>query len=88
MCALLLGTVGLLDRFFPPPMDRYREHSTMVVDASGEVLRAFTTSDGSPLSFRIQWARYEADASTLARSMPALPARNAAPISATSSSRL
>ncbi len=46
VCALLLGIFGLLDRLFPPPMDRYREHSTMVADASGEILRAFTTSDG------------------------------------------
>ena len=45
-CALILATAAVLDRLYPPAMDRYLERSTMVVDASGDILRAFTTSDG------------------------------------------
>jgi penicillin-binding protein 1C len=35
-----------LDRIFPPNLARYLDRSTEVVDASGRLLRAFTTSDG------------------------------------------
>ncbi|CAA6604167.1 Bifunctional transpeptidase/transglycosylase [Rhodospirillaceae bacterium LM-1] len=39
---LLLG----LDLFFPPDMSRYEEASQAVTDAGGQLLRAFTTTDG------------------------------------------
>jgi len=35
-----------LDFFFPPDLSRYQERSTLVLDAEGGILRAFTTSDG------------------------------------------
>lgn len=45
-CALIVSATALLDWLYPPPMQRYLERSTMVVDASGDILRAFTTGDG------------------------------------------
>ena len=45
---LLAGLVLLaaLDLAFPPPMERYEERSTLVLDREGGILRAFLTSDG------------------------------------------
>ncbi len=37
----------LLDRLFPPPLERYAASSTLVLDERGEILRAFTTSEGA-----------------------------------------
>ena len=45
-CAVILATASVLDRLYPPRMDRYLERSTMVADSAGGILRAFTTSDG------------------------------------------
>ncbi|MCA0302661.1 MAG: penicillin-binding protein 1C [Proteobacteria bacterium] len=42
---LVAGALAL-DRLFPPDLSRYRDRSTEVVDASGRLLRAFTTPDG------------------------------------------
>ena len=44
--ALLLGSLIAADRLFPPDLARFRDRSTIVTDASGEVLRAFETADG------------------------------------------
>jgi penicillin-binding protein 1C len=44
----MLGAAGLvvgLDRLFPPRLERYATSSTLVLDQSGEILRAFTASD-------------------------------------------
>ncbi|MHC1549933.1 penicillin-binding protein 1C [Phyllobacterium sp. K27] len=48
---LVLATVlafGLdtVDRVFPPPLEKAREISTEVLDADGQLLRAFTTTEG------------------------------------------
>ncbi len=45
LAALLVSAVAL-DQLLPPNMHRYEERSTVVLDAQGEILRAFTTSDG------------------------------------------
>lgn len=42
----LLATVGIsLDTMFPPDLSRYEDQSVVVLDAEGNILRAFTTSD-------------------------------------------
>lgn len=43
LVAVLSGAV--LDRLYPPVLDRYLDRSAVVFDADGEVLRAFTSSD-------------------------------------------
>ncbi|BBK44303.1 penicillin-binding protein 1C [Allostella vacuolata] len=43
---LVLGAVAV-DRAAPPALDRFRDLSTVVLARDGEVLRAFTTADGS-----------------------------------------
>ncbi|BBK33738.1 penicillin-binding protein 1C [Stella humosa] len=47
--ALAAGLAGLVaaDRLLPPPLDRERQVSRMVLARDGEMLRAFTTPDGS-----------------------------------------
>lgn len=45
----LAGVLALavsLDLLLPPDLSRYEERSTLVLDADGGILRAFTTSDG------------------------------------------
>ena len=45
----LAGALALavsLDLLLPPDLSRYEERSTLVLDADGGILRAFTTSDG------------------------------------------
>ncbi len=44
--ALLLGGLIAADRLFPPDLARFRDRSTIVTDAGGELLRAFETADG------------------------------------------
>jgi len=44
--AVLVGIIVSLDLLFPPDLSRYEERSTVVLDARGGILRAFTTSDG------------------------------------------
>lgn len=47
---LLLAAVGaafLADRLAPPPLERMASVSTLVVDRNGQVLRAYTTAEGS-----------------------------------------
>lgn len=44
--AVLVLALLSLDRALPPDLQRYEERSTIVLDAQGEILRAFTTSDG------------------------------------------
>ena len=47
LAVAVLATAGLaLDRIFPPNLERYQARSTEVVDATGRLLRAFTTEDG------------------------------------------
>lgn len=42
----LLAIVGIsLDNMFPPDLSRYEDQSVVVLDADGNILRAFTTSD-------------------------------------------
>ncbi len=42
----LLAVVGIsLDNVFPPDLSRYEDQSVVVLDAEGNILRAFTTSD-------------------------------------------
>ena len=42
----LLAVVGIsLDNMFPPDLSRYEDQSVVVLDAEGNILRAFTTSD-------------------------------------------
>jgi penicillin-binding protein 1C len=43
--SLAAGALAL-DRIFPPDLTRYHDRSTEVVDSSGRLLRAFTTTDG------------------------------------------
>ena len=43
--SLVAGALTL-DRIFPPDLSRYNDRSTEIVDASGRLLRAFTTTDG------------------------------------------
>src|SRR5437867_3661884 len=43
--SLAVGALAL-DRIFPPDLTRYHDRSTEVVDSSGRLLRAFTTTDG------------------------------------------
>jgi penicillin-binding protein 1C len=44
--ASLAAAALALDRVFPPDLSRYNDRSTEIVDASGRLLRAFTTADG------------------------------------------
>ena len=46
--AIVSLATGLLaaDHFLPPDLSRYEERSTVVLDAEGGILRAFTTFDG------------------------------------------
>nr|MCU0937267.1 transglycosylase domain-containing protein [Gammaproteobacteria bacterium] len=44
--AVLVLTVVALDRLFPPPLDRFADVSTAVVDRTGAPLRVFTTAEG------------------------------------------
>ena len=47
LAATSLAVAALtLDRIFPPDLTRYHDRSTEVVDSSGRLLRAFTTTDG------------------------------------------
>ena len=43
---LAVGAGAILDRLYPPVLDRYQDRSAVVLDAQGQVLRAFTTGDG------------------------------------------
>ncbi len=43
----LVGAVLLLDRLFPPVLDRYGVRSRMVLDRQGVPLRTFTTPEGN-----------------------------------------
>lgn len=43
---LLAGLAAWLDHRYPPALERYRQHSTMVLDAEGNLLRAYTSVDG------------------------------------------
>jgi penicillin-binding protein 1C len=60
--ALLLAAL-LLDRLFPPPLERYQTSSTLVLDQRGEILRAFTTGDGT---WRLKSTQAQVDARFLA----------------------
>lgn len=51
------------DRLFPPDLTRWRDRSTLVTDASGEVLRAFISDDGA---WRLPMTADEANATYLA----------------------
>ncbi|HYM31950.1 MAG TPA: penicillin-binding protein 1C [Candidatus Cybelea sp.] len=42
----LAALAAALDRMFPPDLSRFRDGSTIVTDAEGNILRAFTTRDG------------------------------------------
>ncbi|MDR6633523.1 penicillin-binding protein 1C [Phyllobacterium sp. 1468] len=44
--AVLAFGLDLADRAFPPPLEKAREVSTEVLDAEGQLLRAFATSEG------------------------------------------
>ncbi|MGE0152511.1 MAG: penicillin-binding protein 1C [Reyranellaceae bacterium] len=44
-CAALLAAGAVLDRLFPPDLSRFEDRSTLVLDADGKVLRAFTSRD-------------------------------------------
>ncbi len=51
LAAVLFGAVAvlagaMLDRLFPPDLTRYRDRSTLVLDADGQPLRVFTSRDG------------------------------------------
>jgi penicillin-binding protein 1C len=41
-----LGTGAVLDRLYPPVLDRYLDRSAVVMDSQGRLLRPFTTADG------------------------------------------
>ncbi len=43
----LSGALVILDRLFPPSLERYANPSTVVLDERGEILRAFTAPDQS-----------------------------------------
>ncbi|MEO3433272.1 penicillin-binding protein 1C [Inquilinus sp. CAU 1745] len=43
---LLVGLAAWLDHRYPPALERYHQHSTMVLDAEGDLLRAYTSVDG------------------------------------------
>lgn len=45
LAALAIGIIAL-DRLLPPSLARFEDRSTIVTDASGGVLRVFTTRDG------------------------------------------
>jgi penicillin-binding protein 1C len=47
MLALLVGAGVWLDARYPLVLDRYLDRSTVVLDADGAVLRAYTTKDGT-----------------------------------------
>ncbi len=40
-----VGAAAILDRLYPPVLDRYLDRSAMVLDRDGQVLRAFTSAD-------------------------------------------
>ncbi len=44
--AIGLASLALADYSLPPDLSRYEERSAVVLDADGNILRAFTTSDG------------------------------------------
>jgi penicillin-binding protein 1C len=44
-CAALVAAGAVLDRLFPPDLSRFNDRSTLVLDADGKVLRAFTSRD-------------------------------------------
>jgi penicillin-binding protein 1C len=46
LATLLAFGLDLADRAFPPPLEKAREASTEVLDANGQLLRAFATSEG------------------------------------------
>src|SRR5690606_540445 len=41
-----LGTGAVLDRLYPPVLDRYLDRSAVVMDSQGRLLRPFTAGDG------------------------------------------
>lgn len=43
--AAVLAAGAVLDRLFPPDLSRFQDRSTLVLDADGKVLRAFTSRD-------------------------------------------
>jgi len=43
---LLIATAALLDRYYPPPLAKAEQLSTLVLDRDGQVLRGFTSADG------------------------------------------
>lgn len=45
LCLLAVGAGAILDRLYPPALDRYQDRSAVVLDAQQHVLRAFTSSD-------------------------------------------
>ncbi len=49
LLVVLTGVIGAalwLDARYPPVLDRYLDRSTVVLDAEGGILRAYTTADG------------------------------------------
>ncbi|MGF1623747.1 MAG: penicillin-binding protein 1C [Alphaproteobacteria bacterium] len=46
LALLAVGAGAVLDRLYPPALERYNDRSAVVLDAQGQVLRAFTTTDG------------------------------------------
>ena len=42
---LAQGDRNVLDRLYPPDLSRFHDRSTLVVDADGRILRAFTSGD-------------------------------------------
>ncbi|WP_246307207.1 hypothetical protein [Azospirillum melinis] len=45
--AVLMGAALLLDRLFPPPLDRLADLSVTVTDRKGQPLRVFTNAAGA-----------------------------------------
>lgn len=45
LAASALAGGAVLDRLYPPDLSRFHDRSTLVVDADGRILRAFTSSD-------------------------------------------
>jgi len=44
-CAALVVAGAMLDRLYPPDLSRFSDRSTLVLDADGKVLRAFSSRD-------------------------------------------
>lgn len=44
-CGVAIAAGAVLDRLYPPDLSRFHDRSTLVVDADGKILRAFTSTD-------------------------------------------